>query len=105
MQAVERAAANQGFHRAAIDDALVDAITKIEQIAVCAAALALLHDFKNGRFARAFYRAEAVTNRFVAGRNETITAQIDIGRQHVQFICDSIFVQRLHFVGIVHRRA
>ena len=99
---VECAAANQGFHRTAVD-VLAHAFAKIQQTRERAVCFALGHNLVHHRLARAFNRAQCVADFVVRIRDEAVEGLVDVGRQEADAVHGALRIVKKDFelVGIV----
>jgi hypothetical protein len=101
---VERAAADQRFDRAAIDDALVDAPAEIAQVAERAAGGAGGDDRLDRLGARALDSAEAVADALRVDRLEAVVRCVDVGWDDREAVGNRVVAQRPNLVGVVHHQ-
>ena len=102
--AVERAAAYQGFEGAAVHVFFADALAEVQEAGKLAAALPRGDDGFDGGFARAFNRAECVADFHVRIRRETVVGFVDVGRQELDAVGAAVVVEMLELVGVVQFR-
>ena len=102
--AVERAAAYQGFEGAAVHVFFADALAEVQEAGKLAAALPRGDDGFDGGFARAFNRAECVADFHVRIRREAVVGFVDVGRQELDAVGAAVVVEMFELVGVVQFR-
>ena len=101
LDAVERAAAHQGFDGAAVDVLAAHALAEVEQALERAAFFAGGHNGFHRGFAGAFNRAQGVADAALGVGLEVVAGMVDIGRQEADAVVAGIVVEQLELVGVV----
>ena len=102
MQRIKGASLDQGFNRAFVQTASVNADTEIEQAGERTTLFARFHYGIDRLLACALDGTQTIANDFIGHRLKAVCTAIDIGWIEAHAKLQSIFKQDLEFVGIVH---